>query len=218
MNATAFDKPMIMDGFMYVRMNPILKMMGYTADKRASTANIDMVRLESAVFALPFKFLNFVFAATNRITMNMFDPNVQHRLTGMMALMAMSYLVLKLKKPDYWFENRSTPDLIARVFDQSGIGGIYTDLAYHAIHSAIAQGHYNNNTAWIKGKFKPTPMDDLFDKLGATPSMIREWTLGAYELTAGSTDEGIKRLLRNVPVIGLFGMNRDLEYMFRTRY
>ena len=49
MNATAFDKPMIMDGFMYVRMNPILKMMGYTADKRASTANIDMVRLESAV-------------------------------------------------------------------------------------------------------------------------------------------------------------------------
>ena len=218
MNATAFDKPMIMDGFMYVRMNPILKMMGYTADKRASTANIDMVRLESAVFALPFKFLNFVFAATNRITMNMFDANVQHRLTGMMALMAMSYLVLKLKKPDYWFENRSTPDLVARVFDQSGIGGIYTDLAYHAIHSAIAQGHYNNNTAWIKGKFKPTPMDDLFDKLGATPSMIREWTLGAYELTAGSTDEGIKRLMRNVPILGLFGMNRDLEYMFRTRY
>ena len=39
-------------------------------------------------------------------------------------------------------------------------------------------------------------MDDLFDKLGATPSMIREWTLGAYELTAGSTDEGIKRLMR----------------------
>jgi len=63
-----------------------------------------------------------------------------------------------------------------------------------------------------------TTTDKYTFTLGATPSMIREWTLGAYELTAGSTDEGIKRLLRNVPVIGLFGMNRDLEYMFRTRY
>lgn len=218
MNATAFDKPMIMDGFMYMRMNPILKMMGYKADKRASTANVPMVRLESAYYALPFKFYNFVFAATNRITMNMFDPNVQHRLTGMIALFGMSYLVLKLKKPDWWFENKSMPDLIARVVDQSGITGIYSDLAYHAIHSAISQGYYNNNTAWIKGKFEPTVYDDLFDKLGATPSMIREWTLGAYELTAGSTDEGMKRIMRNIPILGLYGMNRDLEYMFRTRY
>lgn len=218
MNATAFDKPLVMDGFMYMRMNPVLKMMGYKPDKRASTANVKMVRLESAYFALPFKFYNFVFAATNRLTMNMFDPNVQHRLTGMLSFFAMSYLVLKLKKPDWWFENKNMADIIARTVDQSGIAGIYTDLAYHAIHSAIAQGYYNNNTAWIKGKFEPSVYDDLFDKLGATPSLIREWTLGAYELTQGQTDEGMKRLLRNTPVLGLFGLNRDLEYMFRTRY
>ena len=218
MNATAFDKPMMMNGFMYVRMNPILKMMGKQPDPRASTANIKMVRLESAVFGLPFKFLNFVFAATNRITMNMFDPNVQNRLTGIIALMGMSYLVLKLKKPDFWFENRSFPDLVARIFDQSGIGGLYTDLAYHAIHSAIANGYYNNNTAWIKGKFEPTVAEDIFDKFGATPSMIREWTLGAYDLVTGSTNDGLQKILRNTPVIGLYGLNRDMEYMFKTRY
>ena len=218
MNATAFDKPLVMDGFMYMRMNPVLKRMGYKPDKRASTANVKMVRLESAYFALPFKFYNFVFAATNRLTMNMFDPNVQHRLTGMLSFFAMSYLVLKLKKPDWWFENKNMADIIARTVDQSGIGGIYTDLAYHAIHSAIAQGYYDNNTAWIKGKFEPSVYDDLFDKMGATPSLIREWTLGAYELTQGQTDEGMKRLLRNTPILGLYGLNRDMEYMFRTRY
>ena len=216
-HATAFDKPVMMDGFMYVRMNPMLKAMGYTPDKRASTTNVQMVRLESAYFGIPFQFMSFPLAATNKIAMQFFDPNVQHRITGMLSLLGMSYVVLKLKKPDWWFENKDYSEILMRTVDQSGVTGIYMDLAYHALHSALAHGLYNDNNSWIKGKFQPSVYDDLFDKFGAAPSMVREWLLSAYDLTVGNGEEGLKRGLRNLPLIGLYGMNRDIEHMFHTR-
>ena len=218
MNSTSFDKPLMMDGFMYVRMNPVLRALGYQADKRASTANVKLVRLESAYFGIPYQFYNFVFAATNRITMNMFDPNTQNRITGMLSLLGMSYLVLQLKKEDWWFENRDWTEILMRTVDQSGVAGIYTDIAYHAIHSSIAHGGYNDDYGWIKGKYEPSAFDDIFDKSGAMPSMLREWMLSAHELVNGKTEDGLKRGLYNFPLIGIYGMNRDLDSMFHTRY
>ena len=68
-----------------------------------------------------------------------------------------------------------------------------------------------------KDKEEELSTDDLFDKFGAAPSMVREWLLSAYDLTVGNGEEGLKRGLRNLPLIGLYGMNRDIEHMFHTR-
>ena len=47
------------------------------------------------------------------------------------------------------------PELMMRSFEMSGITGIYSDLAYQALHSAIATGLHNPDDSWLKGKYKP---------------------------------------------------------------
>lgn len=220
MHATAFDKPMIMDGFVYAKYKPWMSRLGISIDERASikvgkNITYPMARIESGVMALPFQFYNFSFAATNRIAASMLDPARQHRLTGMSALLAMSYIVLQLKKPDWWFENKDLPELMMRSFEMSGIMGIYSDIAYQALHSAIATGLHNPDDSWLKGKYKPTVGDQFADFAGATPGLMREWVLGAHELLTDQTEDGLKRLSYNLPLIALTPFAEDMRELGR---
>ena len=216
MHATAFDKPTIMDGFVYVKWKPWMSKLGISVDERASikvgkTITYPMARIESGIMALPFQFYNFAFAATNRILAASLDPSRQYRLQGAMALMGMSYITLQLKKPDWWFENKDMPELMMRSFEMSGIMGVYSDIAYHALHSAIATGLHDQENSWLKGKYNPTVGDQFADFAGATPGMLREWTLGAHELLTNQTEEGLKRLSYNLPIIGLTPFAEDMR-------
>ena len=215
MHSTSGDRPLIMDGFTYVKWKPWMKTFGLEIDDRASTANVKFARVENAFMGMPFQFLNFAFAANNRIFAASLDPARQHRLSGVVALLGMSYLALKLKKDDWWFENKDFSEILLRTVDQSGIGGLYTDIAYHAIHTAIAGGMHNPDNSWLKGKYKPTMQDDLFDKMGAVPSMLSEWVRGAYEMTTGNTMEGLRDLTYHVPILGLSGLADDVRSFTR---
>lgn len=221
MHATAFDRPMIMDGFVYVKYKPWMRKLGITVDERASIKvgskiTYPMARIESGIMAFPFQFYNFAFAATNRIAASMLDPARQHRMAGISALMAMSYITLLIKKPDWWFENRDLPELMMRSFEMSGITGIYSDIGYMALHSAIATGLHNPDDSWLKGKYKPTIGDQFADFAGATPGMMREWVLGAHELLTDQTPEGLKRLSYNLPLIGLTPFAEDMRELGRS--
>ncbi len=221
MHATAFDRPMIMDGFVYVKYKPWMRKLGITVDERASIKvgnkiTYPMARIESGIMAFPFQFYNFAFAATNRIAASMLDPARQHRMAGISALMAMSYITLLIKKPDWWFENRDLPELMMRSFEMSGITGIYSDIGYMALHSAIATGLHNPDDSWLKGKYKPTVGDQFADFAGATPGMMREWVLGAHELLTDQTPEGLKRLSYNLPLIGLTPFAEDMRELGRS--
>lgn len=221
MHATAFDRPMIMDGFVYVKHKPWMNRLGITVDERASikvgkNITYPMARVESGVMAFPFQFYNFAFAATNRIAASMLDPSRQHRMAGLSALMAMSYITLLIKKPDWWFENKDMPELMMRSFEMSGITGIYSDLAYQALHSAIATGLHNPDDSWLKGKYKPTVGDQFADFAGATPGMMREWVLGAHELLTDQSAEGLKRFSYNLPIIGLTPFAEDMRELSRS--
>lgn len=221
MHATAFDRPMIMDGFVYVKHKPWMRKLGIKVDERASVKvggkiTYPMARIESGVMAFPFQFYNFAFAATNRIAASMLDPARQHRLAGLSALMAMSYITLLIKKPDWWFENRDMPELMMRSFEMSGITGIYSDIGYMALHSAIATGLHNPDDSWLKGKYKPTVGDQFADFAGATPGMMREWVLGAHEMLTDQTPEGLKRLSYNLPIIGLTPFAEDMRELGRS--
>jgi len=221
MHATAFDRPMIMDGFVYVKYKPWMRKLGIQVDERASIKvgnkiTYPMARVESGVMAFPFQFYNFAFAATNRIAASMLDPARQHRMAGMSALLAMSYITLLIKKPDWWFKNRDAPELMMRSFEMSGITGVYSDIAYMALHSAIATGLHNPDDSWLKGKYKPTVGDQFADFAGATPGMMREWVLGAHELLTDQTPEGLKRLSYNLPIIGLTPFAEDMRELGRS--
>ena len=215
MHSTSGDRPMIMDGFAYIKWKPWMKTFGMSIDERASTANVKFARLENAYMSIPFQFLNFAFAANNRIFAASLDPARQHRLAGVIALMGMSYLTLKLKKDDWWFENKGIPEILMRTVDQSGITGLYSDIAYHALHTAIAGGLHNPDNSWLKGKYKPSGTDDAFDKMGAVPSMLSEWVKGAHEITTGNSMEGLRDLTYHVPLLGLSGMADDVRSFTR---
>ncbi len=225
MHATAFDRPTFADGFIFKKWKPYMKKYGIEPDPSASVGlqrdgsyRYPIARIESGVMAFPFQFYNFAFAANQRVTRAMFDPNKKHRLSGAIALLSMAYITMSMRKPQWWFDDKDYPELITRMVDYSGITGIYSDLAYKGIEAAIAAGYHDPDTSWLKGRYKATGWDLAFGFAGATPSMYREWILGAHELMTDKTSEGLKRFSYNAPYLGILGLDDDLRALGRATY
>ena len=219
MQASAFDKPMIMDGAVYVRHNTLLsKLFGLEIDKNASTQNTKLARLESGILTMPFQFYNFALAATTRITTQVFDPSRQNRLAGVVALYFFSYLSLSIKNNDkpWWKENQGFATLQARYLDHSGILGVYSDFAYMALHNLYAQGVLDENFI-IKGKYKATAWDAALEPLGASPGQLRDITLAVADLMEGRDTQAARDLARNIPFMGLFGLQNDMAELIGGR-
>ena len=218
MHATAFDRPTMADGFVFKKWKPYMAKMGIQPDPRASVGKqadgsyrYPIARIESGVMSYPFQFYNFSFAANQRILRPMFDLNKKHRLSGAIALMGMSYLVLSTRKPDWWFEDKDYSELFMQVVDRSGILGLYSEIAYRGIEASAAFGLHNPDNSWLKGRYNATGWDAAFGMLGATPNMYREWINGAYDLVNDRTEEGLKTISYNAPLLGLLGLDDDLR-------
>ena len=218
MHATAFDRPTFADGFVFKKWKPYMKKMGIEPDPRASVGKradgsyaYPIARIESGTMSWPFQFYNFSFAANQRILRPMFDPKKKHRLSGAIALMGMSYLILAARKPSWWFEDKDYSELLMQVTDRSGILGIYSELAYRGIEASAAFGLHDPDTSWLKGRYKADGWDAAFGFAGATPNMYREWIIGANDIINDRTEEGIKTLSYNAPILGLLGLDDDLR-------
>lgn len=219
MQASAFDKPILMDGAVYVRHNGLLsKVFGLEVDKNASTANIKLARLESGIFTMPYQFYNFALAATTRITTQVFDPSRQNRLAGVASLFFFSYLSLSIKNNDkpWWKENQGFASLQARYLDHSGILGVYSDFAYMALHNLYAQGILDEDFI-IKGKYKATAWDAALEPLGASPGQLRDISLSVADLMEGRDTQAARDLARNIPFMGLFGLQNDMAELIGGR-
>ena len=79
----------------------------------------------------------------------------------------------------------------------------------------IAGGMHNPDNSWLKGKYKPSAQDDMFDKMGAVPSMLSEWVKGAHAITTGNTMEGLRDLSYHVPLLGISGLADDVRSFTR---
>jgi len=218
MHATAFDRPTMADGFVFKKWKPYMAKMGIQPDPRASVGKqadgsyrYPIARIESGVMGFPFQFYNFSFAANQRILRPMFDPNKKHRLAGAIALMGMSYIILATRKPDWWFKDKDYDELFMQVVDRSGILGLYSELAYRGIEASAAFGLHNPDNTWLKGRYNATGWDAAFGMLGATPNMYREWVSGAYDIVNDRTEEGLKTISYNAPLLGLLGLDDDLR-------
>jgi len=217
MHATSFDKPLLADGATYVRWYPwmdTLTLGRLKPDPDVSTANIPMTKIETGMLGMPFQFLSFTLAATNRITGQIFDPARQHRLIGAAALFGMAYLSLQLKKPDWWFESKSTSELIMRVADFSGVFGIYADLFYMANHAMIEAGYNEETIDMLKGRYNVKDGDSAWEIAGAGPGMVRSWFEASKNLMDGYTTEGLTEFYYNtptVPALWMFGLKEDVK-------
>jgi hypothetical protein len=213
-----FDKPLIVDGVAYIRDNPFFQAVRkrfpsqFPIEERLRTGNENMVRIESGLMTLPFTFMNFAFGANNKILGAIRDPNRRYRLQGIAALIGLSYLSLSMKKPDYWFEKRDNPEIIARIIDHSGVLGIYSDLAYTGLNIA---GNLGVDTP-IPPKFvSPNKdermMDAFIEPFGAPAALAVEYGRALRDFTNGDVSDGADRLKYALPFIGLPIIRDDMR-------
>lgn len=220
-----FDKPLITNGVMYVKDNAFTASMRkryptlFAIDKRASTAKTKYIKLESQLMTLPFTFMNFAFGANNKILGAIRDPNRRHRIQGMIALAGLSYMSLQLKKPDWWFEGKTTPELLARVIDHSGMLGLYSDLGYMGAAMAAGSGLTDYEETMFKPKYNPTGLDAFLEPFGAPVGLMADYGKALKQFVDGDTEEGAETLFYAAPFIGLPYIQGDAkELLIGERY
>lgn len=213
-----FDKPLIVDGVVYMRDNPFFKAIRkrfptqFKIEERLRTGQTNMVRVESGLMSLPFTFMNFAFGANNKILGAVRDPNRQYRLQGVAALFGLSYLSLAAKKPDYWFEKRESPEIIARIIDHSGVLGIYSDLAYMGLNIAGNMGMPTPIPPRFVSPNKDERMMDAFiEPFGATVGLGVEYSRALNDFMNGQTSDAAERLKYSLPFIGLHPIRDDMR-------
>lgn len=226
-NATPADKPKIIDGVVYARMNPALKALGFKVDKRSSTIGYEVTRIENGLMALPFQFWNYTLGATTKILASGFDGERTGKVAGFATMLALGYLTLYMKNPRS-FNNMDYEDQLTRAIDQTGITGIYSDLFYMGLHARHRMGNLDRDDTLIQPKYRVNPPSDLgagletaTDFLGATPSYLFDLADTAYLFGSGQSDEAIRKALRLTPVSSLYGFRTlagEIEDFTRGRF
>ena len=167
------------------------------------------MRLESGLMTFPFQFYNFMLGATARVTGGLADPMRRHRVTGAFALLGLGYLALNLKKDKWWFDARSDTEIFQRTVDQSGIFGVYGDLAYTATHVAIGTGLLDERDSLLQPKYNPSFFDAVSEPFGAAPGMVSSWVKGASHYMNGEETEAAKEFKYNSPILPIFALATD---------
>ena len=221
LHSTSFDRPLMMDGVLYVRHHPYMEKLTLGAlkpDPIASTANIKLARLESGVMTLPFQFLDFTLGATTRITSQMFDPSRQHRLSGSVALMGLAYMSLRLKKDDWWFEDKTYPEIFARTFDHSGIMGIYGDIMYETLSFMALNGMADPENMIVPPRYVPKSNWEAGVGLVGGPAggQLQAWFEGVQQFMDGDSSEAAKTFSYNLPLIQLLMLDDDMRELTET--
>jgi len=216
-----FDKPLIVDGVAYLRDNPFFQSVRkafpsqFPIEKRLRTGAENMVRIESGLMSLPFTFMNFAFGANNKILGAIRDPNRRYRLQGVAALIGLSYMSLAIKKPDYWFEKRSTPEIMARIIDHSGVLGIYSDLAYTGLNIAGNAGMISEDfpipPKYVSPNRDERMMDAFVEPFGAPAGLGLEYGRALKDFMDGNTSDASERLKYALPFIGLYPIRDDMR-------
>jgi hypothetical protein len=216
-----FDKPLIVDGVAYLRDNPFFQSVRkvfpsqFKIEQRLRTGNENMVRIESGMMSLPFTFMNFAFGANNKILGAIRDPNRRYRLQGIAALIGLSYMSLAIKKPDYWFEKRKTPEIMARIIDHSGVLGIYSDLAYTGLNIAGNAGMIGEDfpipPKYVSPNREERMMDAFVEPFGAPVGLGLDYARSARDYFNGDTTDASERMRYILPFLGLPMIRNDVQ-------
>jgi hypothetical protein len=193
---TPADKPNIVDGVVYIPMR-VAKRFGLSEDAKYR----GYARIENGLLGLPFQFYSYSFAAANKITASFAQGQVKNRASAVVASIALGYMAMDLKTPDYIMEKMSWSDTLARSIDQSGLLAMYSDVYYRALHTSVALGGPDIGMGTINPKFpvKPGYTDPILDILGAGPSIAYDIGSGVADLVNGKTSEGAKQVVRSLP-------------------
>jgi len=128
-------------------------------------------------------------------------------MSGVFAAMGLGYLAVKIKTPDFAWEDMDTSDKFTRAFDQSGLLALYSDLMYTSISTSMALGHGNYMEGLVSAKFPQDPdaIAAFTGIMGAGPSITTDLTINpAIDFLNGDYGEGAKDFIRNLPFARLW--------------
>ena len=199
---TPADKPIAVDGVFYVPYN-IGRLFGMKRDNRVQGYS----RIENGLLALPFQFLSYSFAASNKITASFAQGTLTNPIIGMFAAMGLGYMSLEIKYAMYPYilDEMSWKDKFARAFDASGLMALHSDLAYSVLNNATALGYVNDENFGISPKYKvPTEgaertLDVAGQWIGPAGGLVGDIGLGLYQLHHGNYAEGTETLINTAP-------------------
>ena len=199
---TPADKPIAVDGVFYVPYN-IGRLFGMKQDNRVQGYS----RIENGLLALPFQFLSYSFAASNKITASFAQGTLTNPIIGMFAAMGLGYMSLEIKYAMYPYilDEMSWKDKFARAFDASGLMALHSDLAYSVLNNATALGYVNDENFGISPKYKvPTEgaertLDVAGQWIGPAGGLVGDIGLGLYQLHHENYAEGTETLINTAP-------------------
>lgn len=210
--ATPADKPIIMDGVVYVP-DHIGARLGLEPDAR----NPGYSRVENGLLALPFQFYAFALANVNKTVGLMMQGAVRNRLMGVVAMMAMGYMVTAIRTPDYVWDNMSPQDKLARAFDMSGVAALYSDLMYTAMQTTLAMGGPNLTGGILQPRYpqQPNAVDAITNVTGAASGWTADMIMSMMTFAGGDYGEGASQFIRNLPFSNLWFLKNDVNQLGR---
>jgi hypothetical protein len=201
MSGTPADKPIITDGTAYIPMR-IARQFGMQEDARFR----GYARVQNGFLGLPFQFYSYTLANVNKTVAALATGQVKNRAIGIGTMMGLAYLSLKLRTPDFVWEDMTVQDKFARSFDMSGVMALYSDLFYTSMHTSLALGGPNITGGILSPKFpqEPSMLDAVTGFAGAGPSWLADTATGIYEFANGDYAGGGKTVARNLPFARLW--------------
>jgi len=196
MEGTPMDKPIITDGVAYIPMR-IASQFGMKEHPKFR----GYAKVENGFMGLPFQFYSFILANVNKTIGQMGQGQVKNRAIGMATMMGLAYMVLQFKTPENVWKNMSPQDKFARVFDQSGVMAIYSDIFYTSMHTSLALGGPNITGGFIGPKFREegSLVGAASGLAGAGPSWAVDMAASMYDFGSGNYGAGAKTFIRNLP-------------------
>lgn len=213
MAATPADKPIINDGVVYLPSH-IGRMFGFKEDARFK----GYTRIENGFLGLPFQFYSYMLANVNKTVGAFAQGQIKNRLLGVGAAFGLAYMSLSIRTPDYVWNDMNWRDRFARTFDMSGVGALYSDIFYTAMHTSLALGGPNITNGIISPKFpqKPSTLDAITGLAGAGPSWTADTAGGIYQFATGEYGEGARTVVRNLPFARMWFLKDDINQITRA--
>ncbi|QDP56230.1 MAG: putative peptidoglycan hydrolase [Prokaryotic dsDNA virus sp.] len=211
MMSTPADKPIMMDGRVYVK-HSIAKKWGYPEDPRVKGYS----RMESGILSAPFQFYTYAFAALNKITVAYVSGHAKNRALTAMMYIGLGYFAVKMKTPSWAWDKMDYEDRFMRAFDQSGMAALYSDIYYTSMHTINALGGPDIGLGFINPKFQDTQIGALVGITGSAPSVAQDYFLALQEFTTGDTGKGMKDILSATGISRFYWWRDSMQELGRT--
>ena len=172
-------------------------------------------RREIPYIRLPFQFMNFSFASTNKTLVSALQGREANVVGGLMSMLGLAYLSLWLKTPDKAWEKMPMEDRLVRTMEGSGFLGIFSDISQKI--EGISQNRFGVRAMMGLGpRFGPRSVDELAP-IGEAFGPVAGKATDIYQLmfdnsmTAKEEARGIRRLFPMNDFFYLRGIVDSLE-------